>query len=296
MMRDAVREFEPAPIPTYSGMVARRLRTNWVLWASSLIVAGLIGVAFAAPWVAPFPPLQPDVPNRLQPPSWRHWFGTDALGRDVFSRVLYGSRISLGIVFLILGMAVPVGTALGAAAGYQGGRFDALMARVTDMFFAFPALVLAMAINAALGPSIVNTTIAVAAVWWPSYMRLMRGQVLAVRQQPYVEAARALGAGHWRILARHILPNAAPPLVAKVTTDMGHVLLTAAGLSFIGLGVQPPTPEWGAMIADGRTYMLDYWWYATFPGLAIAVTVVAFAFLGDSLQEALDPSFNRRVG
>jgi peptide/nickel transport system permease protein len=296
MVRDALQSVEAPLSITYSGVVARRFRSHWVLWFCSVLAAALIVTALAAPWLAPFPPLQPDVPNRLQPPSWRHWFGTDALGRDVFSRVLYGTRLSLGIVVLILGMALPVGTVLGGLAGYEGGRFDAMMTRLTDMFFAFPALVLAMAINAALGPSVVNTTIAVAAVWWPSYMRLMRGQVLAVRQQPYVEAARAVGAGQWRILARHILPNAAPPLVAKVTTDMGHVLLTAAGLSFIGLGVQPPTPEWGAMVADGRTYMLDYWWYATFPGLAIAATVTLFAFLGDALQDVLDPNLKARTG
>ncbi len=263
--------------------------SQWPLALSGFLVLLLLVTALMAPWIARYPPFKPEVERRLQPPSGSHLFGTDALGRDVFSRVVFGTRISLQIAFLVLVIAGPIGVALGALAGYHGGRLDAVLIRITDVFFAFPSLILALAINAALGPSLPNTILAVGAVWWPSYTRLMRGQVLAVRQEPYVEAARALGASHPRILLRHILPNAVLPLTVKVTNDIGHAILTAAGLSFIGLGVQPPAPEWGAMVAEGRSYMLDYWWVATFPGLAIALTVTAFAFFGDSLQERLDP-------
>ena len=256
---------------------------------SSAFVFVLLVAAVGAPFLAPSSPFKTNIVDRLQSPSRNHLFGTDAVGRDVFSRVLYGARISISIAAAVIGLAGPFGMLVGAIAGFRRGVIDTVLMRVTDIFFAFPSLLLAMAINAALGASLPNAIIAVTIVWWPSYARLMRGQVLALRQELYVEAAQALGASNFRILWRHITPNAILPLVVKVTNDVGFTILTVAGLSFIGLGVQPPTPEWGAMVADGRTFMLDYWWYATFPGLAIALTVLSFAFLGDSLQEVLDP-------
>lgn len=254
----------------------------------------IIVIAIAAPLLTPWDPYKTNVAARLQPPSLEHPFGTETLGRDVFSRTLFGARISLSVAFQILVLSVPLGIVAGAVAGYGGKRVERIIMGITDMFFAFPGLILAMAINAALGPSLENAAIAVAIVWWPSYARLTRGQVLAVKNNLYVDAARSVGVKNSAILFRHILPNCWSPLVVKLTADVGFTILTAASLSFVGLGVSPPIPEWGAMVADGRTYILDYWWYSTFPGLAIFVTVLAFALLGDSLQEVLDPMLRMR--
>ena len=231
---------------------------------------------------------------RLLAPSLAHWFGTDEGGRDIFSRVVFGTRYSLLAAVVVLALAVTIGTTIGLVAGFAGGKIDEALMRLTDMFLAFPALVLAMGISAALGASLANSMIAIAIVWWPWYARLVRGQTLRLRQEQFVEAARASGASDARMVLRHILPNCWTPIIVQITLDVGYAILTTASLSFIGLGAQPPTPEWGAMVATGKDYILDQWWLATFPGLAIFLAVMAFNLLGDGLQEALSPVLRRR--
>jgi len=253
------------------------------------VLAVLMMVALTSPYVAPCDPLAQDLSQALQPPSWAHWMGTDSLGRDIFSRILVGTRYSVPPAFLVVLVAMAVGVLVGAPAGYLGGWFDEILMRVTDLFLAFPALILAMAIAGALGPSLPNALAAIIVAWWPSYARLVRGQVLAVRSSLYVEAARCLGASPTRILGWHILPNCLGPLVVQGTLDLGSVILTAAGLSFIGFGAQPPIPEWGAMINAGRLYIASHWWVVTFPGLAILFCVMGFNLLGDGLRDVLDP-------
>lgn len=245
-------------------------------------------VAIAAPIVAPFDALAQKVEDRLSPPSARHLFGTDELGRDVFSRVVYGARISLPVGLLVILFATLAGALVGALAGYIGGVFDLLIMRLADITLAFPSIVLALAIAAALGPSLRNALIAMILVWWPEYARLMRGQVLSVKNDEYVQAARVLGASDGRILARHIIPNTLAPIIVKASLDAGSAILTIAALSFIGLGAVPPTPEWGAMISMGR-FKFYQWWLTTFPGLAVLTVVLGFNFLGDGVRDAFDP-------
>lgn len=245
-------------------------------------------VAIAAPIVAPFDALAQKVEDRLSPPSARHLFGTDELGRDVFSRVVYGARISLPVGLLVILFATLAGALVGALAGYIGGIFDLLIMRLADITLAFPSIVLALAIAAALGPSLRNALIAMILVWWPEYARLMRGQVLSVKNNEYVQAARTLGASDGRILARHIIPNTLAPIIVKASLDAGSAILTIAALSFIGLGAVPPTPEWGAMISMGR-FKFYQWWLTTFPGLAVLTVVLGFNFLGDGVRDAFDP-------
>ena len=262
---------------------------------SPLTVAGLALVlllaliAVLAPLIAPANPLKQVLSTRLKPPSAAHWLGTDQLGRDVLSRMIYGTRISLVIVIVVVGLAASVGTSVGLVAGYAGGWLDEGLMRVTDVFFAFPALILAMAISGALGPSLTNAMIAIAIVSWPVYARLVRAQVLSLREREYVEAARGLGASAGRIVWQHILPNTLAPLLVQASFDMGGAILSAAGLSFIGFGTQPPTPELGVMISDGRNYIATHSWLSLFPGLAILLTVAAFNLIGDGLRDALDP-------
>jgi peptide/nickel transport system permease protein len=264
------------------------------LTAMGLVLAVLfVVVALAAPLIAPHDPLAIDLPHRLEAPSARSWFGTDEQGRDVFSRVVYGTRISLAAAAGILLIAVLVGVVVGLAAGYAGGWLDELLMRVTDMFLAFPSLVLAMGVAATLGASLINGVVAIAVVWWPWYARLVRGQVLRLKHETFVEAARVAGATDRQIVVRHILRNALTPIVVQMSLDVGYAILTMASLSFIGLGAQPPASEWGSMVSVGRDYYLTQWWYVTFPGLAIFLTVMAFNFLGDGLQEALSPETGR---
>jgi peptide/nickel transport system permease protein len=258
------------------------------------LAVALILVAVAAPALVPFDPIKLDPKYRLLPPSATNWFGTDDGGRDIFSRVVYGTRYSLLAAAVVLALAVTVGTAVGLIAGFAGGKVDEALMRLTDMFLAFPALVLAMGISAALGASLANSMIAIAVVWWPWYARLVRGQTLRLRHEQFVEAARASGASDSQMIVRHILPNCWTPIIVQATLDVGYAILTTASLSFIGLGAQPPTPEWGAMVATGKDYILDQWWMATFPGLAIFLAVMAFNLLGDGLQEALSPVLRRR--
>ena len=245
-------------------------------------------VAIAAPIVAPFDALAQKIEDRLGPPSAQHLFGTDELGRDVFSRVVYGARISLPVGLLVILFATLVGALVGALAGYIGGLFDLLIMRLADITLAFPSIVLALAIAAALGPSLRNALIAMILVWWPEYARLMRGQVLSVKNDDYVQAARTLGASDTRILLRHIIPNTLAPIIVKASLDAGSAILTIAALSFIGLGAVPPTPEWGAMISMGR-FKFYQWWLTTFPGLAVLSVVLGFNFLGDGVRDAFDP-------
>jgi peptide/nickel transport system permease protein len=245
-------------------------------------------VAAFVPWIAPHSPLDLDVMNRLEPPQPRHLFGTDEAGRDNFSRVLYGARITIPVAFTVILLASLFGTAIGAVAGYAGGRVDEILMRVVDVVLAFPPIVLAMAITASLGAGLRNAMFAILLVSWPEFSRLMRGQVLAIKENDYVIAARALGAPGFRVVLTHILPNAFPPIVVKSTLDIGNAIILTAALSFIGLGAVAPAPEWGAMIAAGQS-KFEYWWVATFPGLAILSIVLGFNFLGDGLQDWMNP-------
>jgi peptide/nickel transport system permease protein len=269
------------------------MRRSRLAVVGALITGALLLVAALAPWIAPYSPTKLNLAERLLPPSGRHPFGTDDAGRDILSRVIYGSRITLRICLLVVGLTLVIGTLLGLLSGYLGGWMDELVMRVSDVFLAFPALILAMAIAAALGPSLENAIVAMVAIWWPRYARVTRGQVLAIREIDYVAAARAVGASPFRIMLRHVLPNCISPLVVQATLDLGEVVLTAATLSFIGFGAQPPTPEWGAMVSVGRNYLRDQWWYATFPGLAILITVMGFNLLGDAVRDILDPRLRR---
>ena len=272
-----------------------------LLGSSPLITAGgavallIVLVALVAPLLAPFPGDAGSATNpvaALQAPSLHHLFGTDQVGRDVFSRVLYGARVSPLIALLVLVIACVAGVPLGVLAGYFGGVADEGIMRVTDIFLAFPSLLLSLAFAAVLPPSLTSLTIAIAITWWPWYARLIRGQAASVAGRPYVESCRALGIPTWRILLRHVLPNSVTPLIVQVSLDFGGVILTASALSFLGLGAQDPTPDWGLMVAEGENYFTTQWWLVTYPGLAIMLTALAFNLLGDGLRDVLDP---RRV-
>ena len=256
-----------------------------------MLIFGLC--ALLAP-VLPLPdPLAQTLSVRLLPPSPAHWLGTDQLGRDLLSRLIFGARISLTVGVVVVAIAGLVGTLVGLIAGYWGGMVSELLMRLTDIFFAFPSLILAMAIAGALGPSLTNVMIAIAAVSWPVYARLVRGQVLTLRQREFIEAARSVGASTPRILLQHILPNALSPILVQASFDMGNAILSAAGLSFIGFGAQPPTPEWGVMISEGRQYISTQFWLSAFPGLAILLVVTAFNLVGDGVRDILDPRLRR---
>jgi peptide/nickel transport system permease protein len=258
--------------------------------AAGLIVAVLLAaVAAAAPALAPFDPMAQDLALRLAPPDVVHWLGTDALGRDILSRLVYGARTTLVVVALVAATVPPVGLLIGCLAGYCGGWADAALMRFTDVFLAFPRLILARALVAALGPGIDHAVLALALAAWPPYARLARAETLALRGRDFIAAARLAGASPARLLLRHIAPLCLPSLVVRASLDMAGVILAAAGLGFLGLGAAPGTPEWGAMIAAGRPYMLDQWWVAAAPGAAIAVVSLGFNLLGDGLRDVLDP-------
>jgi peptide/nickel transport system permease protein len=258
-----------------------------ILIFSFIIILILIIFSLFGELVTPYDPLGVDLRSKLQPPDLAHPMGTDDMGRDVMSRVIAGTRLSTITVVVIMSSCLVIGILVGALAGYVGGRIDEALMRITEIFLAFPPLILALAIVAALGPSLVNAMLAISAVWWPWYARMVRGQVLAVKQNQYVEAARAIGVGNARIMLRHVLPNCLMPVIIQASMDTGSALVTTAGLSFIGLGAQAPTPEWGAMVGVGRRYLLTAWWMSTFPGLAIFVTILGLNLLGDSLQDIL---------
>jgi len=231
--------------------------------------------------------------EKFIPPNSEHFFGTDDFGRDIYSMVIYGTQISLKICLMVVLSATLIGIFLGGIAGYFGGKIDEIVMRVTDIFLSIPYLILAIAVGAALGRSIENIMMALIVVWWPQYARLLRGQVLSIRENQYVEAAKSVGASNWRILFRHVIPNSFAPLLVQITLDLGAVLLVAAGLSFIGLGAPPGTAEWGLMISSGRMHMFHAWWYVTFPGLAIVLTVLGFNLLGDGIRDITDPKLRR---
>lgn len=274
--------------------VERRFDAGQALRARPLaaVAAGVLllwlAVIVAAPRIATHDPLQQNLADRLSPPSREYRFGADKLGRDLYSRVIYGARVSIPTGVMVIALAASIGTTLGALAGFAGGVLDEVLMRVTDVFLAFPPIILALAIVAALGPDLRNAMLALVAVWWPAYARMMRGVTLSIKQQEYVHASVAVGAGRGRILLRTILPNAFMPLLVLATVDIGSGVTAAAALSYLGLGVRPPTPEWGALVSDGAE-ALDHWWLATFPGLAILTVVMAFNLVGDAVQDLLDP-------
>jgi peptide/nickel transport system permease protein len=269
--------------------VVKHLFRNPLSLVGIVIILGLCILALLAPYIAPHDPYATDPINKLQPPSKRNPMGTDGLGRDVWSRVLYGTRISLWIAFLILIISGTLGTVIGIISAYLGGFWDNVLMRITDIFMAFPQLILAMAVAAALGPSLTNVVLAISFGAWTVFARLARSRAIAVVQEDFVEAARACGAGHFRLLFVHILPLALSPVIVQGTLSMGGIILTAAGLGFLGFGAQPPSPEWGLMVSEGRNFMPHAWWVSTFPGLAIMITVLGFNLLGDGIRDILDP-------
>lgn len=257
------------------------------------IFLGFILMAIFAPAIAPYDPCEINPPEFLQPPSSQHFFGTDECGRDIFSRVVCGSRISLAAGFTITIISMVIGSIIGIISSYVGGIVDDIIMRIADIFLSFPWIVMAMAITAVLGRGIINTVIALSIVWWPIYTRLIRSQALSIKQMPYIEAIRALGAGKLRIIFIHILPNCLSPILVQASLDIGGAILWCAALSFIGLGAQPPSPEWGAMITVGSHYLRESWWYATFPGLMITIVVLGFNLFGDGLRDIIDPRLRR---
>ncbi|BCG76512.1 MULTISPECIES: nickel transporter permease [Mesorhizobium] len=268
----------------------RRFSANRLAFVGLLIIIALLVIAALAGVLAPYSPTFGDLKNaRLLAPSAEHWFGTDDLGRDILSRILYGSRWTLYVVILVAIIAAPIGLLVGTVAGYAGGWTDAILMRITDIFLAFPKLVLALAFVAALGPGIENAVLAIAITSWPPYARIARAETLTVRNSDYIKAVQLMGASPFRIVLRHIMPLCISSLIVRVTLDMAGIILTAAGLGFLGLGAQPPLPEWGTMIASGRRFILDQWWVAGAPGFAILIVSLGFNLLGDGLRDALDP-------
>lgn len=255
----------------------------------AIVILLLVLIAIFAPLLAPYEPNAQNLAQALQPPSGTNWFGTDVYGRDVYSRILFGARTTLYTTVLVTVIVAPIGFIVGATAGYLGGWVDIVLMRITDIFLAFPGLVLALAFSAALGPGIENAVIAIALTVWPPIARLARAETMTVRHADYVTAAELQGAKLPRILWRHIVPICAPSIVVRLTLNMASIILTAAGLGFLGLGVQPPTAEWGQMAASGRQYLLDAWWLTTIPGLSILLVSLAFNLLGDGLRDILDP-------
>jgi len=273
-----------------------RLRDGWLVFAASPAALAGLGIILLllltgifAPWIAPYDPYAQSLPDQFKPPSAAHWFGTDEFGRDIFSRITYGARVTVFIVLLVAVIAAPLGLAIGCVAGYLGGRVDAVLMRLTDIALAFPRLVLALAFVASLGPGLDHAILAIALTGWPPYARLARAEAMTLRNSDYIAAVRLLGASPLRIILRHVVPLCLPSLLVRATLDMAGVILIAAGLGFLGLGAQPPTAEWGAMLSAGREYLLTAWWVATIPGLAIFVVSMGFNLLGDGLRDVLDP-------
>jgi len=278
------------------GLMVRAFRRDVLAILSLLVILAFIAGAIFAPYLTPYPEEgrgEPNIANKFLPPGPGHPLGTDYLGRDLLARILFGGRSSLSIGFLVMVIAVVIGTPLGAIAGYFGGWVDEVIMRITDMFLAFPPLLLAIAIAAALGPSFTNTMIAIAFTWWPWYTRLVRAQTISLRERFFIEAARGMGVDGWTIIRRHVLPNVMTPVLVQGTMDIGSAILTGAAMSFIGLGVQPPAPDWGNMVSQGRIYFMNQPWFATFPGLAIFLVTLAFNLLGDTVRDVADPRTRR---
>jgi peptide/nickel transport system permease protein len=284
-----------APTSRWQAANAQMARRWRLLRAQPLGMVGLgifvllLLVAAFAPLIAPQDPFLQSLADRLRPPSTAHWFGTDEIGRDVFSRLVYGARTTVLIVFMVVLISAPIGLVLGTVAGYFGGWVDIVLMRVTDIFLALPGLVLALAFVTALGPGLRNAVVAIAIAMWPPIARLARAETLTIRHAEYINVMRIQGASRLRIIVRHVMPVCLSSLIIRVTLNMAGIILTAAGLGFLGLGAQPPAPEWGAMLATARQYMSGYWWIATIPGCAILVVSLAFNLLGDALRDVLDP-------
>jgi peptide/nickel transport system permease protein len=264
-------------------------RRNRLMVIGTAIILGLILVVLMAPFIAAQDPFEQVLGDRLLAPSAGHLFGTDGLGRDIFARVIYGARVTLTIALLVAAIGTPLGMLIGVVAGYLGGAVDEILMRLADVFLAFPRLILAIAFAAALGPGVENAVLAIAIAHWPSYARLARAETLNVKSNDYIQAMRVLGAGKVRIMASHIAPLCMSSIIVRMSLDMGTIILTAAGLGFLGLGAQPPVPEWGLMVSDGRQYLVDQWWVSTLPGMAILVVVMGFNLLGDGVRDVLDP-------
>jgi len=268
----------------------RRFAGNPLSMFGLAILALLVFVAIVGPWIAPHDPLQQVLSDRLLPPaSASHWLGTDQLGRDILSRIIYGSRLTLSIAILVVVVVVPIGLMIGTTAGFFGGWVDNVLMRITDIALAFPKIVLALAFAAALGPGVINAVIAISITAWPAYARLARAETLRLVQADYIHVARLQGASNLRILLRYIVPLCSSSVIVRATLDMAGIILTVAGLGFLGLGAQPPSPEWGFMVASGRNVLLDSWWVATIPGIAILLVSLAFNLLGDGLRDVFDP-------
>ncbi len=282
----------PAPQSERTRLL-RRVTDNRLALVGAMIILILIGLAFLGPTLAPYAPNDIDMGARIQPPSLAHPFGTDDFGRDVFSRVLVGARISLYVGLVAVGISLLVGTSLGLISGYYGGWVDEAIMRAMDILFSFPAILLAIAIVAALGPGVTNAMIAIGVVYTPIFARITRGSVLSVREEVYVQAARSIGSTDRRIVLRHILPNIAAPIIVETTLSLAFAILSEAALSFIGLGTQPPDPSWGRMLSEGRSFIQQAPWIGIFPGVAIMFTVMGFNFLGDGLRDALDPKLKQ---
>jgi peptide/nickel transport system permease protein len=276
-------------------IITRRLRRNPLTLLGAVIVCVLGLLAIVGPVVTPYDPAAQNLPNRLQAPSLAHPLGTDRFGRDLLTRIVYGARFSLGIALAVTAIRVVVGTAVGLVSGYAGGWVDEALMRLVDIQLAFPGLVLALVIAGILGPSLQNLLIALAVVGWSTYARVVRGSVLSIKERRYVDAARLVGTPRHRLFRRHLLPNVISPVVVIATLNLGTVVLATAGLSFIGLGAQPPTPEWGTMLAGGRQHMRQAWWIVNAPGAAIMLTVLGFNLLGDGLRDVLDPRQQTRI-
>jgi peptide/nickel transport system permease protein len=274
-------------------------RLSPLVVGSWLILLGLVATALLSPYVAPHNPVRERLIDRLLPPAWvedgewRYLLGTDHLGRDLVSRIMYGSRVSLVVGFAAVAIGGILGTALGVAAGFLGGRTDEIIMAMADMQLAFPTILLAIAIIAVLGPSFINLVIVIGISGWVTYARIARGQVLSVREKEFIEAIRAQGGSQWRIVWYHVLPNILSPLIVVATLDLARTIILESTLSFLGLGIQPPTPSWGGMLSDGREYLLSAWWIATFPGVALMLTALSFNRLGDWIRDLTDPRLRR---
>jgi peptide/nickel transport system permease protein len=282
-----VTHFESLPTqgPRFGELVRRWRRPKWAMILSGVIVV-IVVVAIVFPSVmATYDPLDVQVKERLEPPSAEHWFGTDGAGRDIYSRMVHGARYSIGMTLVIVISAAVLGTLWGGVSGYLGGRNDQAMMRFVDIFLAFPYFILALAIASALGRGMTSAVLALVLVWWPGYARMVRGLVLSIKEDAFIEAARAIGVSTPRLIVRHILPQTTSELNARVTLDMGFILLALTGLSFLGLGAQNPTPEWGVMVADSRLFIFRAWWYGVFPGVVIFLTVLAFMTFGDAVAD-----------
>ena len=285
----AVRQAPAGPDSGEMARFAAAFLRNRPAWFGVAVVAVLLTMAVGAPALAPYPPLEPHPADRLTPPSGRYLLGTDDIGRDNLSRIIYGARVSLAVGAISIGLALVVGVALGLASGYRGGAVDAVISRALDGLLAFPAIVLAIALMAVLGPSLYNAMLAIGIIYVPAFARITRANVLSLREQEFVEAARALGAPDRYVVLRAILPNCLSAIIVQTSLGVGYAILVEASLSFLGLGIQPPDPSWGSMLSQGRNFLHQAWWFATFPGLAIFLTVLGLNFVGDGLREALDP-------